>query len=180
MTTCKGFTTKGLQCKCKIKGRFGDYCSIHRYQKPIPFYPKLDNWPETRCIRRSVYEGFYLNAEFVLMQIIDFESRILVNPSPFFFEKEKIVYSERYFVICCVELLKLNANLLYGDERINYFVTFCIKHLSPVPEMKEYLEDFKRRCIKSYRDEARKKLIGFYLDNSLCPDIVDKIVKLVN
>lgn len=175
---CKGTTKSGNQCRNRI--RCGQYCGYHCDQKPIEFYPSLENWPNNVLINR--YKGHCVGfIPLVLLEIQNYQNDMLVQPSPMFYPDCEIKFSHRLFLIKTVELIKRNACICYGDEKIDRFIFACVKKLEPFPELKDYIEDFKRRCLKSYSDQARKNVYRFYLNGccNLCPDVIEKIVDLV-
>ena len=169
---CKGTTKSGHPCRCKVSR--GEYCVFHFEQKPIEFYPSLENWPPHTIINRSVGNrvGFI---PLVLLHLGNLKMEILLQPSPMFYPESEIKYSHRECLIKSIELIKKNADVCYGDKSISRLVIAYCNKLSDFPEFKDYVEDFKRRCLKSHRDEARKKVYSFYLNGSLCQDVIEKI-----
>jgi hypothetical protein len=53
--------------------------------------------------------------------------------------------------------------------------------LDEVPELASYTEDFKRRCLKSHRDAARKRFVRFYFSRceDLCDDVIEKVLSSI-
>ena len=171
-TICKGTTKIGHPCRCKV--RCGEYCGYHWFQKPIEFYPELENWPTSSVINlsRTHRVGFI---PLVLLELGNLKMEMLIQPSPMFYPDSKVKYSHRLFLIKSIELIKRNACICYGDYSIDRLIIAYCHKLYEIPEFKEYVEDFKRRCLKSHRDQARKKVYTFYL-NFLCDDIIEKII----
>ncbi len=171
---CKGTTRSGHPCRCKV--RCGEYCGYHCYQKPIEFYPTLENWPTSLVINKSRSGTHSVGfIPLVLIQLANFKMDMLVQPSPMFYPESQIKYSHRLFLIKSIELIKRNACICYGEPTIDRLIIAYCEKLYEIPEFKDYVEDFKKRCLKSHRDQARKKVYTFYL-NFLCNDIIEKII----
>ena len=83
--------------------------------------------------------------------------------------------------ISCVELLKCNAVVCRSDSRLQTIVNTLADMMAEVPELAEYAEDFRRKCLKSHRDAARKRLVSFYFTRceDLCDDVIEKVLSLV-
>jgi hypothetical protein len=81
----------------------------------------------------------------------------------------------------CTELIKLNASVCYTDDRVQDLVTGMSSSLDEVPELAEYAEDFRRKCMRSHRTAARKRLVSFYFTRveGLCDDVIEKVLGLV-
>jgi hypothetical protein len=87
----------------------------------------------------------------------------------------------RLFVITCVELLKRNAEVCLTDLELQRFVSEGVTKLEEVPELAAYTEDFRRKCMKSHREVARKRLVSFYFKRceDLCDDVIERVLGLV-
>ncbi len=78
------------------------------------------------------------------------------------------------------EFIKLNRHLSF-DPWIQETAETLVAKLSTVPDLTEYTEEFKRTCLQSYRDAARKKVYAFYFSRcqDLCDDVIEKILTYV-
>jgi hypothetical protein len=87
----------------------------------------------------------------------------------------------RTIVIKIVESIKFNINICYGEPYINSLVDTLVTKMNEVDELAEYTEDFKRKCLKSYREQSRKRLINFYFKRiqGLCPDVIELIINFI-
>lgn len=87
-----------------------------------------------------------------------------------------------YQFISCVELLKCNAVVCRSDSRLQTIVNTLADMMVEVPELAEYADDFKRRCLdESHHATARKRLVSFYFSRceDLCDDVLEKILSFV-
>jgi len=174
---CKGFNSRLCPCKNKVRFGNGEYCNFHKNQKPIEFYPVVDNWPSTMAINARDY--LFSDITDVCIQMKYFQEskdeRIQNNIH------SKLIrdYENRICAISMIELIKTNRYICYNNEGMQGVVrSLCVKfHGWSVFE--PYIEDFKRKCLKSHRDQARKKLIWFYFQRNedLYYDICEKIME---
>ena len=168
MDFCKGINAKNKDCRNKVKN--GEtYCDCHKDQH-IEFYRKVDeNYPTTKQII------FFLKK---VNTVHDLKLCLKV-----FLGFRRIEPQEKFWkylaIFCCMECLKLNVSLFYGTTRFNLVITsICNKS---IPELKDYFEDFKEKCLTGYLDsknKAKKKLIMFYMIHceGLCYDVVEYIM----
>jgi hypothetical protein len=172
---CKGINSKNLPCKKKARGC--GYCIFHVNQRPIEFYPQLENWPDTITISNNAYRKHWLPGD-LLYELREFKSRLVLTPWELKLPDEKILYSHRVCLISSIELIKLNVILCYGNEVFDKLIGAYAKKIENVQGMADYAEDFKKKCWKSYRDQAKKKLVTFYFNRveGLCPDVIEKIM----
>ena len=172
---CKGINSKNLQCKKKARGC--GYCIFHVNQKPIEFYPKLKYWPGTIIINSTAYRKHRLSCD-VLYELNEFYNRLVLRPWELKLPEEKILYSHRVCLISSIELIKLNVKLCYGNCHFDKVINVCAKKIENIQEMVDYVHDFKKKCLKSYSDQAKKKLVTFYFNHvdGLCPDVIEKIM----
>ena len=89
-------------------------------------------------------------------------------------------YNHEQF-ISCVELIKRNAAVTLTDPSAQSVVNSIATRLDEVPELVSYTEDFKRRCLKSHRDAARKRFVSFYFSRceDLCDDVIEKVLSSI-
>ena len=178
MNICKGTTAKNCACKNKVKK--GDYCSSHKSQRIIKFYPNIDNWPSSIIINKRIHG--YLTVDLVLLQISYYETEFLMNTNFNGPGDEKIKEREsRIFTISVIELIKFNIDICYGHPRIDFFVDKISQKFYAWGLFDVYIEDFKKKCLKSYREQAQKRVICFYFKHveGLCFDVVEKIMGYV-
>ena len=171
---CNGTTAFGWACRNKVKN--GTYCHCHKNQQPVvdvtmEFYPYLlgGDWPSLEQISKKV-RVFYCEKKLrnyitSLMPTTLFQAKM---------EFGTIIFSS-------IEILKANIGLLNDYAHYDRFVITLISKLDNFPEFAEYLEDFKRKCHKKYREQARNRVNCFYFKHldDLCPDVIEKIISLV-
>jgi hypothetical protein len=111
------------------------------------------------------------------MQVFTFEMQL--NMSVASIEKKK--FEQRKCVIRSVELCKMNATLMYNIPELENLASIMASKLDTVPELKDYTEDFRRKCVKSHREEAKKRLMSFYFKRceDLCDDMIWEILQRV-
>lgn len=168
---CKGVTLKLVQCK--NKGGFAGFCRLHQNQiNGINFLPVGEDWPTSLSIISSVFKVRDID------HLIIYSKGLVSSPkTP---RAEKRLY-RRTVVIKMVEFFKFNVNICYGEPRTDRITKLLIARMSEIAELAKYTEDFKRKCLKSYRDQARKNLICFYFKHveGLCPDVIETIIGFI-
>ena len=173
---CKGINSKNLPCKKKARGC--GYCIFHVNQRPIEFYPQLENWPDAITIRNNAYRKHWLPSD-LLHELREFYKRLVLKaPEQLNLSNEQILNCNRLCLVSSIELIKLNVILCYGNKVFDKVIDTCAKKIENVQGMADYAEDFKKKCSKSYRDQAKKKLVTFYFNHieGLCPDVIEKIM----
>jgi len=165
---CKGLTHQGLPCK---RRRHSEYCRLHLDQTPIALYTPPDGWPSSQAVNVKVSKIPTLLTVGMITAHIRMLSLLVGNNVMF----------NRLFVITVVELLKRNAEVCLSDPDLQRFVSVAVSKLEEVPELAEYTEDFKRRCMASHRAAARKRLLSFYFKRceDLCDDVIEKVLSFV-
>jgi hypothetical protein len=95
--------------------------------------------------------------------------------------RDVIKRDHRAYLMMCTELLKRNAVVCYNDDRIQGLVWGMSVKLDEVPELAAYTEDFRRKCMRSHRAAARKRLISFYFNRveDLCDDVIERVLEHV-
>ena len=90
-------------------------------------------------------------------------------------------YNIRLSFIGTAELLKFNSNMCTEDDSLQGLVDTVASKLDAVPELTAYTEDFRRKCSRSHRSEARKRVNAFYFKRceDLCDDVIEKILESV-
>ena len=178
-TICKGINSKNLPCKKKATEC--GYCPYHFNQNPIEFYPQLDNWPTVTTINNNAYHNHWLPGD-LLFQLRELQSRLVIRPWELRLSEnltnEQALYCNRLCLISTIELIKLNVKICYGKPCFDNVIDVCAKKIENVQGMADYAEHFKKKCLKSYRDQAKKKLVTFYFNRieGLCPDVIEKIM----
>ena len=91
---------------------------------------------------------------------------------------EQVLFCNRLCLVSTIELIKLNVKICYGVPCFDNVIDVCAKKIENVQGMADYAEHFKKKCLKSYRDQAKKKLVTFYFNRieGLCPDVIEKIM----
>jgi len=74
------------------------------------------------------------------------------------------IYEIRKHYLYSCEFIKYNNEICYNDIKAQELVAYIIKDLTPFIFLGDYLLDFKKKCLKSYRDQCQKKLIHFYMN----------------
>jgi hypothetical protein len=165
---CLGFSHSGNPCKLKVKDDY--FCHNHLYQRPIEHYtPPNDNWPFRYEIMYGVRK--YKNPELLLR---DTYGRLLKTK----FSRKRVRVTSFLFA---VETLKLNNQICYNHPVIQHLSKLMVKNFDCIPELRTYIIDFKKKCLKSYRDQARKSLTAFYFKHieGLCPDVIELIISFI-
>jgi hypothetical protein len=168
MDFCKGINARNNECRNKVKN--GEtYCDCHKDQH-IEFYRKVDeNYPTTKQIK------FFLKKANTIKEI---KSCLKVFLGFRRIEPQQLFW--RYLAIfCSMECLKLNVGLYYSTPHFCNIITNLSNN--PLPQLKEYYEDFKEKCLAGYAESkknAKKKLIMFYMIHTegLCYDVVEHIM----
>jgi cytochrome oxidase Cu insertion factor (SCO1/SenC/PrrC family) len=95
--------------------------------------------------------------------------------------RDVIKRDHRAYLMMCTELIKLNASVCYNDNRVQDLIRGMSTKLGEVPELAEYLEDFKRRCLASHRAAARKRVVSFYFTRcqDLCDDAIERVLEFM-
>ena len=98
-----------------------------------------------------------------------------------FYSECKIKYINRRCILSCIELIKVNLIICYGNQELEKLISICFDKINYFSELHDYTEDFKKKCLKSYRDQAQKRVACFYFKHveGLCFDVVEKIINLV-
>ena len=173
---CKGTTAFGWACRNKVKN--GTYCHCHKNQQPVvladvtmEFYPYLlgGEWPSLEQISKKVV-------------ILPSEKKVrlyIASLMPNFHLQTKMEFGT--IIFSSIEIVKANIGLLNDYVHYDRFVTTLISKLDKFPEFAEYLEDFKKKCHKKYREQARNRVNCWYFKHldDLCPDVIEKIISLV-
>jgi hypothetical protein len=173
---CKGLTHRGLPCKSKV---FAEYCRVHLDQTPIPLYNRPFGWPNDATIMGVVMRLPRASADGVIEQLVQFRSNWRISPHISFEVREDTIrFANREYLIRCVETIKNNRIVCYTDDRLQTMVMFLSTKLDEIPELGEYIEDFRRRCLVSHRDAARKRVYAFYFKRceDLCDDVIEKVL----
>ena len=175
---CNGVTSYGRPCKSRVHA---EYCKYHMDQKPIPFYTdcRPSNWPFTFEIQSRVQKYSSQPSEIVLLIISEWSKELCVSiESLHHTDWQTNKYLNRRFAICSTELIKLNKEVCYVDPSIQLVARSLVTRLESVPELVAYTEDFKRQCLASHRDAARKRVYSFYFTRceDLCDEVIEKIL----
>ena len=176
MELCKGINGKGL--RCKNKSFRCPYCRYHENQAVIEFYPGGEGWPTANEILRCIGVFKYINN---IMDHVRYYYTLCQNDITHLTEKDAIIFQKRICFMKCAEMIKKNRVICYGNERMEKLLEVLVIKFSEIPELADYLEDFKRKCIKSHRDQAQKRLIWFYFQRTqdLYYDVCEKIMENV-
>ena len=139
----------------------------------IKFLPVGEDWPTDLLITGHKYK-------FILTEDLVRYLKTLIRYQFIKTGDENRLY-RRTIVIKIVELIKLNINICYGEPRINEIVNKLVTKMNEVDELAKYTEDFKRKCLKSYREQSRKIVNCFYFKHveGLCADVIEKIISYV-
>ena len=165
---CRGFSGTGVRCKLKVKDDY--FCHNHLYQRPTELYIKPnDSWPYKYEIMYGVRK--YKNPEILLSDVY---SRLFKTK---FASKRRRVTS----FLFAMETVKLNTPICYNHSVIQHLSKLTVENFECIPELQTYILDFKKKCLKSYRDQARKQLNCFYFKHveGLCPDVIEMIIGFV-
>ena len=178
---CRGVTHRGRPCKSRA---FAEYCRPHINQTPIPMYTPPASWPASDTFIDKVLMIPYrnLSADMVLLQFLVLQENLWINPPAYLNIPLDIIQRDsRTYLMMCTEMVKLNVAVCYTDDRVQNFVRGLSNRLDEVPELAEYAEDFRRKCLKSHRDTARKSLVSFYFKRceDLCDDVLEKVLGYV-
>jgi hypothetical protein len=94
---------------------------------------------------------------------------------------DKKKFEQRRLILRSAELCMMNATLMYNDPDMENLASVMASKLDTAPELKDYTEDFRRKCIKSHREEAKKKLMSFYFKRceDLCDDMIWEVLQRV-
>ena len=178
-SNCIGINNRNIICKRKVK--CGKWCSFHinqtsieHYSRPVPY----SDWPRVEIINSEVSQ--FPSLGLVMKALRVFFIDMQVHTSSLFNSQAQINYAKHKCLILTAELLKRNVHVCYGVGYLDGVIESCIKNLI-YPEHRIYAEDFKRKCLKSYREQAQKRLQFFYFKNveGLCFDVVEKIMEYV-
>jgi hypothetical protein len=161
MNHCQAITQRGNRCKnTSICG----YCHCHHSMCTIPLYPVIIGWPSSCYIRKGVVKCS--TVDMLVAQV-----RIIMRPGE---------YYARLTIMSIVEMIKLNKDLCEEPD-MQKMVEMGISKLGAIPHLAAYVEDFKRKCSRRYKDAARKKVYAFYFSRcqDLCDDVIEKILTYV-
>jgi hypothetical protein len=153
---------------CKNKVKLGCFCHLHKYQM-IEFYINPDDsWPRPFELK-AVWK---IDTASLLITTLDDRAcyvRSLYTNS---------IYEIRKHYLHSCEFIKYNNEICYNDVKAQELVAYIIKDLTPFKFLGDYLLDFKKKCLKSYRHECQKKLIHFYMnyEEGLNRDVVEHIM----
>ena len=167
---CQGVTSFGLRCK-RVTHSANGLCCQHTTQISIPLYPVMDNWPISNAIKPYILSFTTVRR---LIDTITTHHKLMKLATTLAQTDEEKTYEERKCVIISVEVMKANVILLYDKPMLQRFVAEMAVKLDQFPEMAEYTEDFRRKCLKSHREAARKRMIAFYFNR--CEDLCDDMI----
>ena len=174
---CQGVTSIGPRCK-RVTHTADGLCCQHKTQAPIPLYPVMDNWPVSGTIKPYVltFHGFSQLIRTIRTHHRLMEMTVAISQT----ERDKF-YETRKYVIINIELIKANIRLIEDRPGLQRLVEMLAKKLDQFPELAEYAEDFRRKCLKSHREAARKRMIAFYFNRceDLCDDMIWEIMNRV-
>ena len=178
---CRGVTHRGRPCKSRA---FAEYCRPHINQTPIPLYTPPAGWPASDTFIDKVLMLPYrnLSADMVIFQLSLLRENLwLIPPDPSSLFRDIIKRDHRTYLMLCTELIKLNAVVCYNDDRVQDLATGMSIMLDQVPELAEYAEDFRRKCLRSHREAARKRMVSFYFTRceDLCDDVIEKVLGMM-
>jgi hypothetical protein len=153
---CHGLTLTKYPRPCKNKVKVGCLCHLHKDQF-VDFYVNPDDtWPRPIEVKTGV-----LKYNDVRRVIRDINNRLDYKFSNYPDDKLK---SKQLFLFTC-ELIKHNIDLCYHDKRMISLSSLIITRLEEYDFLSDYLLDFKKKCLKSYRELCKKKLIHFYMNH---------------
>jgi len=173
---CHGVTLSNLQCTKRVAN--GCYCHLHRSQALIALYPEMPEWPSTRSISDEVKRFDTVNK---LVQCIEsLHLRVQFDMWLFPAGVPRLL-AQRRFVMIVLELLKANAEVMYNVGAVENLASVTVSKLDEIPAMAAYAEDFRRKCVKSHREAARKRVVSFYFKRceDLCDDMIWEILQRV-
>ena len=165
---CRGFSGTGMRCKLKVKDDI--FCHNHMYQRPMPFYARTnESWPYQQEIMYGVKK--YRDPEQLLRELYDH----LFN-SKFLSRRRRVTA-----FLFAIETIRLNVEICYNHPVCQYLSGLMVANFECIKALHPYLIEFKKKCIRSYREQAQNKINCFYFKHveGLCPDIIEKITGLV-
>lgn len=165
---CQGVTKRGVPCR----NRVSCFCSVHHSQCAIPLYHMTVDWP-TSCQIRTY--AFKVDTYDDLISRVNRIKRLVRVQ-----HGGGSSYSVRMAFISLAELFKLNMKFCTDDSFQKCIDTVATK-LDAIPELVGYTEDFRRKCSKRHREEARKRVVSFYFKRceDLCDDVIEKVLECV-
>ena len=173
---CLGFTLSGSRCTKRVAN--GCYCHLHRSQAPVSLYPVMPDWPSSESISDDVKGFDTVNAlvQFVESLHARMQFDVLLFPAGV-----TRLLTQRRFVMITLELLKANAGLVYNVGAVEKLASVTVSKLDEFPAMAAYAEDFRRKCVKSHREAARKRVVSFYFKRceDLCDDMIWEVLQRV-
>ena len=175
MDRCIAITTRSTRCKNVVQNGI-KCCNLHKDQTPIPFYNRPDeNWPSDEIVNSNTYR--YHSVEVVMAVLYNYSIDMHISTLNFFSSPLEIERATKRCLILSVEHIKRNRHLIYGAEYLNDLIV-SHHNLLNSEQLEEYAENYRRLCLKSYRDKARKKLISFYFKHveGLYSDVVEHIM----
>jgi len=125
---------------------------------------------------------YHLSAEVVILQLSMLRENLWIEPPAYLnISRDIIRRDQRTYLMMCTELIKLNVAVCYTDDTLQHLVGILNKGLNESTELANYAEDFRRTCMKSHRDAARKRLVSFYFKRceGLCDDVIEKVLEHV-
>ena len=112
-----------------------------------------------------------------VMQVITLEMQLKTRMT----EPTQTKFEQRKCMLTCIETCKLNAAVMYNDSDVEKLASVMASKLDIFPDLREYVEDFRRKCVKSHREQAKKRLMAFYFNRceDLCDDMIWEILQRV-
>jgi len=149
-------------------------CNIHKDQTPVPYYNRPDeNWPTVETVNNNVH---MYNSMDVIMSVlynysIDMQLSSFTIPS-------LVDRAYKRCLILSTEHIKRNNSFCYGMGYLENTIKAYYKILIGYPQLARYAENFRKLCLKSYRDQAKKNMVTFYFKHveGLYPDVVEHIM----
>jgi len=168
---CQGLTIKLSPCKNKVKS--GCFCHSHKNQF-VEFYVNPDDtWPTPLEIKTGLIKYTRDTDPNIIYGLIYKRILYIKELYPFGnnFENKKL------HLFAC-ELIKFNVDILYDHDRLFVLTNCILNELQQFEFLSDYILDFKKKCVKSYRDQSQKKLIHFYMnyEEALNRDVVEHIM----
>jgi hypothetical protein len=138
----------------------------------------MPGWPQSACILRNVrkFDDVHELIQFMLSL-----NREMQGAMREYMTSPEQVAIHRKFAMTILELFKVNAKLVYDFDAAQTLASVAVSKLDEFPELAEYAEDFRRKCVKSHREAAQKRLISFYFNRceDLCDDMIWEILQRV-
>jgi hypothetical protein len=185
MSICKGTTAKGTPCKMKC---VNDYCRYHINQRSIDFYPahipgETPSPVEILDGVVKVHNPLHLKVE--IARVLWKHSDVYVPNALDYSPGTNILFERRLSFFKTIEILKLNNQIVLESSQWDGIIETAISKMSALQldnfSLDNYIENFKRKCLKRYRYETQKKFYSFYFYHvdGLCFDVIEKILSFV-